>query len=250
ILPDGSLGKASDFKQDAGTVGPKKATSAPPGSFAISGHDHVHAHMIAADPSGRFVISVEMGLDELLVWKFDDHTGVLSPNDPAAISLPKGDGPRHFAFHPNGHWFYSLQEEGSTIALFDYDAAKGQLAQRQTISSLAPGFAGSNFTSEIMVSSDGRFVYAANRLHDSIAWFSVGDAGVLTFVGEEWTRGDYPRSFNFDPTGNFLYSCNQRGDAVAIFRVDRKSGGLTFTGQITPVGNPSSIVFLDLGKAG
>ncbi len=248
ILPDGSLGKASDFQQDAGTVGPKKATSAPPGSFAISGHNEVHAHMIAADPSGRFVISVEMGLDELLVWKFDDRAGTLTPNDPAAIPLPKGDGPRHFAFHPNGHWFYSLQEEGSTIVLFDYDAAQGRLAQRQTISSLPPGFAGSNFTSEIMVSADGRFVYAANRLHDSIAWFSVGETGTLTFVGEEWTRGDYPRSFNFDPTGDFLYSCNQRGDGVAIFRVDRKSGGLTFTGQIAPVGNPATIVFLDLGR--
>jgi len=248
ILPDGKLGPASDIKKDAGTVGPKKAANAPPGSFAFSGHDQTHAHMIEADPSGRFVISTDLGLDQILVWKFDDQAGVLSPND--TISLPAGDGPRHFAFHPNGRWFYSLQEEGSNIVLFDYDAAKGRLAARQTISSLPPGFAGSNFCSEIMVSSDGRFVYAANRLHDGIAFFSVGETGTLTFAGEEWTRGDYPRSFNFDPTGNFLYCCNQRADAITTFRVDRKSGALVFTGQFTPVGNPSMIAFLDLGKAG
>jgi len=250
ILPDGKLGFACDFKQDAGTVGPTQAVHAPPGSFAISGHDLPHAHMIQADPSGRFVFSVDLGLDKILVWKLDDHTGVLSPNDPPGITLPAGDGPRHFAFHPNGHWFYSLQEEGSTIVLFDYDSAKGRLTPRQTLSSLAPGFAGSNFCSEIMVSPDGRFVYAANRLHDSIAYFSVGETGTLTFIGEEWTRGDYPRSFNFDPTGTYLYSCNQRADAITSFRVDRNSGALAFTGQYTPVGNPSIILFLDLAKPG
>ncbi len=250
ILDDGKLGPASDIKKDAGTLGPKKATNAPPGSFAISGHDMPHAHFIAADPSGRFVLSTDLGLDQILVWKFDDRAGVLTPNDPAAIALPAGDGPRHFSFHPNGRWLYSLQEEGSNVVLFDYDSAKGGLAPRQTVSSLPPGFAGSSFSSEIMVSPDGKFVYAGNRLHDGIACFSVGENGTLTFVGEEWTRGDYPRSFNFDPTGNFIYSCNQRADNVTAFRVDRKTGGLAFTGQYTPVGNPSMIVFLDLAKAG
>ena len=248
VLADGSLGPASDIKKDIGTVGSRRATNAPPGSFAISGHDQPHAHMIEADPSGRFVLHVDPGLDQIFVWKFDDRTGILSPNDPPAISLPAGDGPRHFVFHPNGRWFYSLQEEGSNIVLFDYDPAKGRLASRQTISSLPPGFAGSSFGSEIMVSADGRFVYAGNRLHDSIGIFSIGETGALTFIGEEWTRGDYPRSFNVDPSGNFLYSCNQRGDTIATFRVDRKSGGLAFTGHFTPVGNPSIIVFLDLGK--
>lgn len=249
ILPDGSLGAATDVKRNTGVVGPKKATNPPPGSFAFSGHDLPHAHMIEADPSGRFVLCSDLGLDQILVWKFDDRAGVLSPNDPATISLPPGDGPRHFAFHPNGRWFYSLQEEGSNIVLFDYDSANGRLAPRQTLSSLPPGYAGSSFASEIMVSPDGRFVYAGNRLHDGIAIFSVGETGTLTFVGEEWTRGDYPRSFNVDPSGSFLYSCNQRADNITAFRVDRNSGGLSFTGHYTAVGNPSIIVFLDLAKA-
>ncbi|MDP6719787.1 MAG: lactonase family protein [Pirellulaceae bacterium] len=245
ILPDGRLGNATDIKNDVGKIGPTKATNAPPGSFAISGHDRTHAHMIQADPSGRFVLHVDLGLDKIFVWKFDEQKGVLTPNEPPAVSLPPGDGPRHFHFHPNGRWFYSIQEEGSTIVLFDYDARAGRLTSRQTISTLPPGFAGSNFCSEILISVDGKFVYAGNRLHDSIGMFSIGPHGDLTFLGEEWTRGNYPRSFNFDPTGQFFYCCNQRADSIAVFQVNRKTGGLNFTGHYTPVGNPSIIVFLD-----
>lgn len=243
ILPDGSLGAASDVKKDTGTVGPTKAKNAPPGSFAFSGHDQTHAHMIESDPGGRFVLHADLGTDEILIWRFDAAKGLLTANDPPAVSLPPGDGPRHFAFHPEGRWFYSIQEEGSTITLFDYDAERGRLAPRQTISSLPPGFAGSNFCSEIMLSADGRFVYAGNRLHDSIGIFAVGADGTLTFVTEEWTRGNYPRSFSLDPSGEFLYCCNQRADNVTVFRVDKKKGTLSFTGHYTPVGNPSIIVF-------
>jgi 6-phosphogluconolactonase (cycloisomerase 2 family) len=253
VLPiqrDGRLGAATDVKNDVGKVGLTRAKNAPPGSFAISGHDRTHAHMIAADPTGRYVLHVDLGLDKIFVWKFDDQKGVLTPNEPPAVALPAGDGPRHYYFHPNGHWLYSIQEEGSTIVLFDYDAESGRLAARQTISTLPPGFAGSNFCSEILVSADGRFVYAGNRLHDSIGVFSVGKNGTLAYVGEEWTRGDYPRSFNFDPAGRFLYCCNQRGDNIAVFRVDRKTGGLNFSGHYAAVGNPSSIVFLDLANKG
>jgi 6-phosphogluconolactonase (cycloisomerase 2 family) len=248
ILEGGRLGDPADVKTDAGKVGPARAKSAPPGTFAFSGHDRTHAHMIQPDPAGRFVLHADLGLDKIFVWRFDDRKGALTANDPPAVSLPPGDGPRHFCFHPNGRWFYSIQEEGSTVVLFDYDGEKGRLAPRQTVSTLPPGFAGSNFCSEILVSGDGRFVYAGNRLHDSIAVFSVGANGTLTFVADEPTRGNYPRSFSFDPTGELLYCCNQRGDNVTVFRVDRKSGGLHFTGHYTPVGNPSSIVFLDLSK--
>ena len=244
ILADGRLGNATDIKTDAGKLGPGRTTRAPSGSFAFSGHDRTHAHMIQSDPSGRFVLHVDLGLDQIFVWRFDDQNGTLTPAEQPSASLPPGDGPRHFHFHPNGRWFYSIQEEASTIVLFDYDGTTGRLAPRQTISTLPPGFAGSNFCSEILVSADGRFVYAGNRLHDSMAIFSVGPNGDLTFVGEEWTRGNYPRSFTFDPTGRFLACCNQRADNVTVFEVDRKTGGLKFNGQYTPVGNPSIIVFV------
>jgi 6-phosphogluconolactonase len=244
IRTNGDLGPATHVVHDQGTVGPEHGASAPAGSFAISGHDRPHAHMIQADPAGRFVFVPDLGLDRIFVWMFDAKKGRLVPNDPSSVALPPGDGPRHFTLHPNGHWFYSLQEEGSTLVVYDYDSTNGRLAAKQTLSSLPKGFAGTNFTSEVMISSDGKFLYAANRLHDSIAWFSISATGTLAFAGEEWTRGDYPRSFNIDPTGDFLHSCNQRADAITTFRVTRKTGALTFTGQYTPVGTPANIIFL------
>lgn len=246
ILADGRLAPASDVRKTAGAVGPTRAASAPPGSYAFSGHDRPHAHMIDADPAGRFVLAPDLGLDRIFVWSFDAAAGTLAPADPPSVALPPGDGPRHFAFHPNGSWLYAIQEEGSTVVLFDYHAAHGRLAARQTISSLPPGYVGSNFCSGIRVSSDGRFVYAANRLHDSIGIFAIGRDGTLTFVDAEQTRGSYPRSFTIDPSGTFLYSCNQRADNVTTFRIDRQTGRLAFTGHYTAVGSPSDLVFLDV----
>lgn len=134
VTPKGELGPATDVKEDAGELGPRRATSSPPGSFAISGHDRPHAHMIRSDPSGRFVLSTDLALDRIFIWRFDAAAGKLSANDPPFVSLPPGDGPRHFTFHPNGRWMYSLQEEGSTLVTFDYDAQLGRLAEKQSLS--------------------------------------------------------------------------------------------------------------------
>jgi 6-phosphogluconolactonase (cycloisomerase 2 family) len=247
ILSDGRLGDATDIKKDAGDIGPKKATNAPPGSFAISGHDAPHAHMIEADPAGKFVLHVDLGLDRIHGWKFDEGDGTLSPNDPAFVSFPPGDGPRHFVFHPNARWFYCVQEEGSTVVVFDYDSQTCRLTARQTISTLPPGFAGSNFCSEIALSNDARFLYVGNRLHDTIAIFKISKDGALQYIGEEWTRGDYPRSFAFEPGGRFLFCCNQRADHVTVFAANGENGALRFTGHYAPVGNPSMIVFREVG---
>ncbi|MFO1063813.1 MAG: lactonase family protein [Pirellulales bacterium] len=248
ILAEGKLGEATDIKNDDGKIGPTRAEHAPPGSFAFSGHDRTHAHMIEADHSGQFVFHVDLGLDRINIWKFDAKNGKLLPAAQPFVELPAGDGPRHFAFHPQGKWFYSIQEEGSTLVLFDFDQQTGKLTARQTISSLPPGYAGSNFCSEVLVSRDGRYLYAGNRLHDSIAIFAIGPDGSLKFVDDVWTRGNYPRSFAFDPTGSFLTCCNQRADNLAVFRVDKSSGKLDFTGHFVPVGNPSITVYLDLAN--
>jgi 6-phosphogluconolactonase len=245
VLPDGKLGPPADVQKPEGPLGPTKATHAPPGSFAISGHDRTHAHMIAADPTGRFVYHTDLGLDRIFIWTLDAQTGKLTSAPTPSIALPPGDGPRHFAFHPAGKWFYSIQEEGSTVTLFDRDPATGALTSRQTISTLPKDFAGSNFCSEILISADGRYLYAGNRLHDSIAIFGIGADGTLSYRGEEWSHGDYPRSFALDPSGRFHYCCNQRGDNVACFAVNAKTGKLTFTGQYAAVGNPSHIVFVE-----
>ena len=245
ILPSGALGPATYVHQDTGSLGPTIPSSAPAGSFAFSGHDKPHAHMIHVDPGNRFVLQTDLGQDRIYVFHLDLASGKLTPvADSPFVSLPPGDGPRHFTFHENGRWLYSLQEEASTVVFFHFDPATGSLHAEQTISTLPPGFRGTSFTSEILLSSDGRFLYAANRLHDTIAIFSVGREGRLTYIDETSTRGDYPRHIQFDPSGAFLYSCNQRSDSIASFRVDRKTGHLTFTGQYTPVGSPACIIFM------
>lgn len=249
VLPvhaDGSLGAAVDVHRDLGSVGSTHATDAPRGSLAISGHDTPHAHMIAADPHNRFVLATDLGQDRIYTYRFDRETGKLSaPAHAPFTSLPAGDGPRHFAFHPNGQWLYSIQEEASTVVLFHYDPSTGSLNALQTISTLPAGFAGTNFASEIVVSPDGRNLYAANRLHDTIAAFSISTDGRLTHIGEASTMGDYPRNCCIEPSGSFLFACNQQGDSITSFRIERGTGLLTFSGQYTPVGSPASIIFLD-----
>ena len=139
---------------------------------------------------------------------------------------------------------YPIQEEGDTIIFWLFDPTSGSLTRQQTVSSLPPNFAGTVFTSEIRVSQDGRFVYGVNRLHDTIAVFSIGASGYLTRVGQTSTLGDYPRIITSDPLGWFMLSGNQRADNITSFRINWITGELTFTGFYTPVGSPSAIVFL------
>jgi 6-phosphogluconolactonase len=245
ILIDGSLGAVVDVRHDSGKLGGAQATSARQGSFTVGGHEAAHLHMIAADPRNKFVLATDLGQDRIYRYRLDLASGLLSPSANAPfVSLPSGDGPRHFVFHPNGHWFYSVQEQSSTVVFFHYDADAGSLTSQQTISTLPPDFEGTSFASEILMAPDGRFLYAANRLHDSVAVFAIDANGKLTRVGEASTLGDYPRHCRIDPHGNFLYVCNQRSDSITSFSIHRDSGLLTFTGQYTPVGSPAIITFL------
>jgi 6-phosphogluconolactonase (cycloisomerase 2 family) len=140
---------------------------------------------------------------------------------------------------------YAITEQASTTVVMDYDPANGRLTGKgQSASTLPPGFAGTNYPSEIHVSADGRLLYGANRLHDTIVVFGIDPDGWLLNPRWFWTRGSYPRHFDIDPIGNFMYVCHSRSDNVTSFRVDNSTGTLTFTGQYVPVGNPSQIVFL------
>jgi 6-phosphogluconolactonase (cycloisomerase 2 family) len=244
ILDGGLLGAATDVHSDSGNVGSTQAADAPNGSHAVSGHDAPHAHMIAPDPQGRFVLATDLGQDRIYSYRFDRSTGKLSPREGAPFAaLPSGDGPRHFAFHPNGHWLYAFQEESSTVVFFHYDAETGSLTAQQTVSALPKGFAGTSFASEILISPNGKFLYAANRLHDTIMAFSIDAEGRLKAIGETSTLGDYPGQFRIDPSGNFLYACNLRSDSITCFRIHRETGALAFTGLYTAVGSPGSITF-------
>lgn len=265
ILDNGSLGPAVFQMQTLGNVDTsfttKPATSAPSGSFAFSAHEgpNGHPHQMEADPSNQWVVGSDAGQDRIYVWKLTP--GATPPLTPAAIpfvTVPPGDGPRHFAFHPNGIWMYSIQEEGDTIIFWHFDPTTGTLTNEQQVSSLPPGFVGTVFTSEIRVSADGRFVYGVNRLSDTITVFRIRHDGKLTQVSYASTLGDYPRIIAIDPSGRFMVSGNQRADNITTFKISRdrdrdhdddddskrKEGSLTFTGNYTAVGSPSGIVFL------
>lgn len=245
IQQDGALSEAKAVHRDEGSLGPTTGKDAPAGSFAISGHDAPHAHMIQADPQNQFVLQTDLGQDRIYVYRLDSGTGQLTPASTPFASVPAGDGPRHFAFHPNGRWMYSIQEEASTLIFFHYDPQAGALTPVQTISALPPGFAGTNFCSEIMVSRDGRFLYAVNRLHNSIATFAIGGTGHLAHVDDTPTQGDYPNHMVMAPGGRFLYVCNQRSDQITSFRVNERTGRLAFTGAYQPLGTPMCMVFLE-----
>ena len=245
ILESGALGAAVDVKKDEGSLGATKATSAPPGSFAISGHDAPHAHMIAPSPDGRWILAVDLGQDRIYIYALDAKTGKLTPNAAMPFAtLPSGDGPRHFAFHPSGKWLYSMQEESSTVTTFGWDTTTGELHAEGLTRATPPGFAGTNFASEILVSPSGKTLYSANRLHDTIAIFSIDSEGRLAWQGESPTGGDYPVQCRIDPTGRFFYACNRKSDCISCFRIDQATGQLTPTGEMTGVGSPGSITFL------
>ncbi len=244
IQKDGSLGPATDMRPDAGVVGPKTSSSAPPGGSQANGHDRPRPHMIQTDPAGKFVVSTDLSLDALLVWNFDVVKGLLTPTGLQPANVGAGDGPRHFVFHPNGKMLFSLQEEAGTIVSFTYDPATGALTQRQVISTLPEGFAGTFYSSEVIVDPTGDFLYSANRAYDAIVCFRIAKDGALTKIDEMWAHGSWPRHLALDPTGKFMYACNQKNDEIATFEVNSRTGTLRFTGEFTPVGTPAILVFL------
>lgn len=249
VLPraaDGRLGAPTDMQSTTVAAGgalpgPAQAECAAPGSFARSGHDAPHAHMVASAPGGRFVVASDLGLDVLIVWRFDAERGRLLA--PQVLRSSAGAGPRHFAFQPGqAQRLYVLNEEASTLAWVHMDAQTGALTARGEVSSLPPGFAGTSFASDLRFSRDGRFLYCLNRLHDSVAIFDIMADGAPRLLDHEWTRGSYPRSCAFVPDGRFLYVCNQRSDHISLFKV-MAHGGLRFAEAYVPVGSPASIVF-------
>jgi 6-phosphogluconolactonase (cycloisomerase 2 family) len=250
VLPvgaDGALGQATDIRPSVGPRHRARAVDDPPGQFAVSDHDSPHVHMVATDPSGQFVIANDAGLDLTLVWRLDAQAGRLLPADVPVVAAPSGSAPRHFVFHPNGKVFYNLYEHDAKIAVYDYDAAKGGFKSKQLISALPPKFSGSNLSSEIVITANGRFVYVSNRLHNTVAIFAVEADGQLRTISETWVHADYPRGLTIDPSGEFLYSCNQKGDSITSFRISPASGALQFTGRFEPVGSPAVMVMLKHG---
>lgn len=221
INDDGSLAPACSFIQHKGS------------SVNAQRQKEPHAHSINLDPSGKFAVAADLGTDQVLIYAFDGTSGRLSPNEPAFATVAPGSGPRHFAFHPILKYGYVINELKSTVTAFAHDEQQGRLTERQTISTLPDGFDGSNYTAEIRVHPNGKFVYGSNRGHNSLAIFAIDlDTGKLTAIGHQATRGKTPRNFNIDPSGRYLLAANQDSGNIVAFAIDDARGTLTETCRI------------------
>ena len=213
IQKDGRLGEASAFIQHHGS-GPNHERQEGP-----------HAHWIQTTADNRFAVVADLGLDKLLVYRFDAAKGSLTPNDPPAADLPAGEGPRHVAFAPDRKFAYSVNELKSTVTAFSYNSAKGVLKPFQTLSALPKDFSGANDAAEIHVYPNGKYVYTSNRGHDSIAQFSIDKkTGGLTLLHNFATEGKTPRNFEFDPDGTHLLVANQDSGNIVVFAIDPATG--------------------------
>ena len=203
-----------------------------------------HAHSINLDKDNRFAFAADLGLDKILVYRFDTKTGNLTKHDPPHATLAPGSGPRHFAFHPTGKLAFTNNELTSSVTAFTYDPNKGTLKEIHTVTTLPQETKG-NSTAEIVVHPTGKFLYVSNRGHDSIAIFTIDQqSGKLTPAGHQPTGGKTPRNFNIDPTGQYLLAANQNSDTLSLFRINADTGALTPTGSSATVGSPVCVRFL------
>ncbi len=240
IQADGTLKPASAFIQHTGS------------GVNLQRQKQPHAHSINVDPANRFAYVADLGLDKVLIYRFDADKGSLVANDPPFASVEGGAGPRHFAFHPKGRFAYVINEMHCTVTAFAVDPRRGALKELQTISTLPAGqsVAAGYSTAEVQVHPSGRFLYGSNRGHDSIAVFGIDQmSGRLTHLQNEPTQGSTPRGFGIDPTGTYLLAGNQRSDSVIVLRIDRQTGRLTPTGHKIDIGSPVSVKFLRRGRS-
>jgi 6-phosphogluconolactonase len=241
VLPvrdDGSLADACDFVQHRGSGTDPRRQAGP------------HAHSVTLDAANRFAFVPDLGLDKLMIYRYDSERGTLAPNAKPSLDATPGAGPRHLAFHPQGRFAYLVNELDSTVVALAYDASDGTFERLQTVSTLPGSFVGESTCADIDVGPSGRFVYASNRGHDSIAVYRIArNDGTLSLVEHASTQGRTPRSFGIDPSGRFLLAANQDTDAIATFRIDADTGALRFTGEIASIPTPVCVKFAPDGGA-
>lgn len=228
IQRDGKLGPASDVVRHSGSsVHPQRQT-AP------------FMHSIIPDPTNRFAIAADLGADKIVVYEMDLENGTLRKH--GEVNVKPGSGPRHTIFHPNGHYLYLINELSSTLAVYRFDSDAGSLEEVQTISTLPDDFEGENLCADLHI--HGKYLYASNRKHDSIAWYLIDeDTGRLSYQGEIPSGGKEPRGFAIDPTGNFLLAAHERSGNIVIFQIDPPTGKLIKTGQEMKLSYPVCVKF-------
>lgn len=233
ILPAGHLGEASAFVRHYGSgIDPER-------------QEGPHTHAINVTLDNRHVLIADLGLDKLFVYNFDSTHGTIVESAYPFADMPPGSGPRHVAFHPNGHFVYVINELASKITMFSYDSGSGALSLGQTISTLADDFVGHSNAAEVQLDAAGRFLYASNRGPDTIRTFAVDSAnGMLTPVSDISSGGKAPHSVTIDPTGKFLLAANADSDTIVVFPVDTETGQLAPSVEMIDVRAPVCLVFL------
>jgi 6-phosphogluconolactonase len=236
VLPvgiDGRLGAASDVVQHTGSSVNPDRQKGP------------HAHCVTMEPGNRFAFVCDLGLDKVMVYRFDAERGKLTPHDPPFVAIKPGSGPRHMVFRPDGRFAYVVNEMSSTVTVFSYAPGSGVLKEIQTVSTLPAYFTGDNTTAEIDVHPSGKWLYASNRGHNTIVLFNIDRAnGTLTYVEEQVTRGSTPRHFGIDPSGRHFAVANQNSDTILMAQIDGSNGRLKPTSELASAPTPVCMKFL------
>ncbi len=233
IRPDGSLGLPTDVEQHTGTGANPQRQPGP------------RAHCVLFTPDRRHVVAVDLGIDKVMIYRWDGGAGRLEPAPTPFFATRPGAGPRHLAFHPQGRLACLINELDSTLVACSWDARRGEFKEIQTVSTLPAGFKGTNYCADVHFHPNGRFVYGSNRGHDTIAiWRIDARTGRLELVGHEPTGGRNPRNFAIDPTGRWLLAANQTSDSIIVFRIDQRTGRLTRTGEPLGISMPVCLTFV------
>jgi len=235
VLPvrtDGTIGMAIEVKQHEGS-GPREQQKGP------------HAHCVILDRAERHALAADLGIDKVMIYRFDRATGKLSPAPQPYAELTAGAGPRHLALHPSGKYLYVIAELDSTMTSFQYNELNGTLTPIETVSTLPGDFTGTSYCADVHVSPSGRFLYGSNRGHNSIVVFEIDPrTGKPKLVEHVSTEGDWPRNFTIDPSGKFLLVANQRSENVVTFNINQSTGRLTPTGNNEQIPSPVCLKFL------
>lgn len=230
---------------------PGKSLSGPVSNIFYKGHsvnperqEAAHTHCTTVSPDNRYLLVNDLGLDRIMVYRFDPKTAKITPNDPPYYSAIPGSGPRNLAFHPNGKWAYSVQEMGSTVTGLNWDAARGTLTRFQNISTLPKNPKPGNTAATVVVHPNGRTLYASNRGDDSIAVFSINQSdGKLKPIQWISCGGKTPRHFAMDPAGKWIVAANQDSANLVVLQCDPHTGRLKTTGKEYPLDSPVCVLF-------